>query len=347
VYVHFGGLSGYIAAFHTGEEWPHIDPMAGMGPLFMISESFPMLAVLAFVIYVRRSGKRLSRLHLLLALPCFFALQMFFGGLRGSRLNTVEGLFWAVGTIHYFVRRLSRHFMLVGVLGMVAFMWAYAFYKEGGDLTTAADADKREEINRTSHRSVQGLILGDFGRSDVQAYLLYKWATDPQGFTYGWGRTYLKAATLILPQRFLPSASVNKSSLGAELIWGPGTYTPGMLFSTRIYGLAGETILNFGPFLVPIAFAFFGFVLSRLILWIQDLKPNDARMFLVPFATYLCVIWAMGGDSDNIVFIATKNGFVPILILLLTTVRVRPVRLRAAASAIRGAVPLHLAAHIC
>jgi hypothetical protein len=348
VYVHLGGLSGYIAAFHTGEEWPHIDPMAGMGPLFMISESFPIVFALACLMYMRRSGKVVTLLQLSVALPCFFALQMLFGGLRGSRLNTVEILFWTVGAVHYLLRRLSRQFMLAGALLMVAFMWAYAFYKEGGDLTTAFEGgNKREEINKTSHRSVQGLILGDFARSDVQAHVLYKWATDNHDFTYGWGRTYLKAAALMVPQRFLPAGAVNKSTLGTELIWGPGTYTPGMLFSTRIYGLAGETILNFGPLPIPLAFACFGFLLSRLTLWIQNLDPNDARMFFVPFLTYLCAIWVVGGDSDNVVFIAIKNGFVSTVIVLMTTVRIRRVRLRTVATLIRREAPSHASAHSC
>lgn len=327
VYIHLGGLSGYIAAFHTGAEWPHRDPMAGMGPLFMISESFPIVCALGFLLYMRRYEKMLTGLQLSSALICFFLLQMLFGGLRGSRLNTVEGLFWVVGATHYILRRISKETIVLGVISICVFMWSYGFYKEGGDLTTAFEGkEKREEIDKKSHRSVQGLILGDFGRSDVQAHVLYKWATDNHNFRYGWGGTYLKAAALIVPHWFLPKESASTSALGTELIWGPGTYSPGMLFSTRIYGLAGETILNFGPLAVPFVFGSFGLLLACITRWMQNLDANDARMCFVPFITYLCTIWIIGGDSDNIVFIAIKNASVPAFILLSTAVRIRRVR---------------------
>ena len=54
---------------------------------------------------------------------------MVFGGLRGSRSQTVWSLFWATGIIHLWIRPLSKRFIAAGVCFLVAFMYLYGFYK--------------------------------------------------------------------------------------------------------------------------------------------------------------------------------------------------------------------------
>ena len=79
------------------------------------------------------------------------------------------------------------------------------------------------------HSSLHGLILGDLGRADVQAYLLYKAMTDSHGFQRANGQTYLSALGLFVPQRFRPSSLVSKQEISSDLIWGAGVYTPGVI----------------------------------------------------------------------------------------------------------------------
>lgn len=323
VYLKAGGISAFVEVFQESYQGNQ-DRFAGWGWIFMISESFPIIAAFAAVAYARKKRFVPNAWQFALCLFGFFALQIYFGGLRGSRLNTAEGLFWAVGVYHYFVKPISRSAILAGVLALVGFMYVYGFYKDGKSITTAfANSTVRDAAERQSHRSLHGLILGDLGRADVQAFILYKTITDSHSFERANGETYLAALTLLVPQRFRPTSLVSKEEISSDLIWGAGVYTPGVFWSTRIYGLAGEAILNFGIFAVPIAFLVLAFVITRVQAWIQSLHKEDARLLVVPFVTYLCCVWAVSSDLDNVVFSILKQCFVVGIVLLATTRRVR------------------------
>jgi hypothetical protein len=136
----------------------------------------------------------------------------------------------------------------------------------------------------------------------------------------------VSALGLLLPQRFRPTSLVSKEEISSDLIWGAGVYTPGVLWSTRIYGLAGEALLNFGYFAIPIAFMVLAFVITRLQYWIDCLHHDDARLLVVPFLTYLVCIWSICSDLDNVVFSLIKQGFVTGLTILISTKRVRILR---------------------
>lgn len=327
VYVSVGGVGSFVEIFHesySGNE----DRFAGSGWIFMISESFPIIAAFAAIAYMRKRKFVPQPWQFALGLLCFFGLQTYFGGLRGSRLNTAELLFWAVGAYHYYVKPVSRSSIAIGTVALVGFMYVYGFYKDGTSLSTAfASQEKREAAQRLSHRSFQGLILGDLGRADVQAFILFKTVTDPNSFRRAHGQTYLSAFALFVPRSLRPSSLVNKEEISSDLIWGPGVYTPGVLWSTRIYGLTGEAILNFGMLAVPFAFAALGFIIAHLQLWVRSLHDEDARLLVVPFLTYLCSVWAVSSDLDNVVFSILKQGFVVGLVLIGSTKRVRIRRL--------------------
>jgi hypothetical protein len=323
VYLQAGGISAFIDIFQESYQGNE-DRFAGWGWIFMISESFPIIAAFAAAAYARKKRLVPTPFQLGVCLLVLFALEIYFGGLRGSRLNTAEGLFWAVGVYHYLVKPISRTAVLTGALVLLVFMYAYGFYKDGKSITTAfAGKEARAAVEQQYHRSMHGLILGDLGRADVQAYLLYKTIADPHSFQRANGQTYISALRLFIPQRFRPSSLINKEEISSDLIWGAGVYTPGVLWSTRIYGLAGEAILNFGYFAVPIAFMVLGFMLTRLQHWINSLHCEDARLLLVPFLTYLACVWAVSSDLDNVIFSILKQGFVVGLVILCGTKRIR------------------------
>jgi len=326
VYVRSGGIAAFIELFHESYQ-TNEDHFAGWGWIFMISESFPIIAAIVAIAYAHRKRFRPDWLQFGACLLLFFSFQLYFGGLRGSRLNTAEGLFWAVGAFHFFVKPISRSVIVAGVLSLVGFMYVYGFYKDGAKVSAAFENNAvREAVQQKSHRSLDGLLLGDLGRADVQAYLLYKTVMDPYGFRRAGGQTYLSGLCLFVPQRFRPSSLVNKESLGSDLIWGAGVYTPGVLRSTRIHGLAGEAILNFGYFSVPIAFAVLAWVIVQVQRWICSFESHDARLLLAPFAIYLTCVWSVCSDFDNVVFSIIKQGFVAGLFVLLSCKRVRIAR---------------------
>src|SRR5680860_154563 len=84
VYATFGGISGYVQAFETQSE-----RFEGLGLLFILSESFPVLALLGYVVWAAQRKSTVSWSTIIVVLVTYFALRILFGGLRGSRGSVV------------------------------------------------------------------------------------------------------------------------------------------------------------------------------------------------------------------------------------------------------------------
>lgn len=315
VYVRMGGITGYMDARLNN---PTV--FIGLGWVFMISESAPILA--AFYVILKMRRQRVSWALVGFAIFLLFVVQMLFGGLRGSRSETVQVLFWVVGCIHFLVRPVPRKLIYVGCAFLFAFMYFYGFYKDMGMNATEAmsSSEDRDRIAQHTGRTSEALVLGDFGRSDVQAFILYRLVNDAEDYTYAKGRTYIGALALLIPSAILPEKPETKLKEGTEIEVGTGGYVPGELWSSRVYGLAGEAMLNFGPVSVPFAFAVFGLLVGWFRSRTFTLLPGDARYLLVPFGVYFCLA-ALSGDSDNLIFGLAKDGFLPFLVVIVCSFR--------------------------
>ncbi|HEX2960450.1 MAG TPA: hypothetical protein VHO43_01595 [Ignavibacteriales bacterium] len=306
VFIRQGGLLGYIMAFSKNE-----GAFEGMGWIFMISESFPILFLL-YVVFLLKERKISSSWIIVILMCVFFALKMIFGGLRGSRSNTIWGLFWAIGIIDLWLKKVSKRAILIFALFILAFMYIYGFYKQGGiEAAGILREDKsRSRFEQTYNRSFEAVLLGDFARSDVQAYLLYRLSKNSTGYEYAYGRTYLGALSLIVPKGIWKDRPLTKVKEGEEIQGGIG--------ASRIYGLAGEAMLNFGPFAAVFFFVIFGFAVGLIKRFADFLEYKDARVILIPFLINLAFL-ALGSDSDNIVFFLIKQGFLPFMLIYLSS----------------------------
>ena len=104
-----------------------------------------------------------------------------------------------------------------------------------------------------------------------------------------------------------PSGVHGKVGAGTDLQFGEGSYHPTRRKSSRVYGLAGEAMLNFGIPGVLLAYPVFGAWLGWYRRKIAGLHPEDARFFLVPVFTMMAFTAAVG-DADNTVFAFLKYG---------------------------------------
>jgi hypothetical protein len=316
VYTRYGGIFGYILEYvsRTGG-------FVGMGWIFTLSESFPILALMGFSVYAQR--KRWSRSWFVIGvvLAIYWALLLLFGGFRGSRSNTVWGVFWAVGVIHFWIRPLSKRAILLGVLLIISFMYLYGFYKGAGlESLRALSPATRPMLEEQTGRTLKSVLLDDLARSDVQAFLLYRLTGEDADYEYALGRTYLGGMTILIPRAIWPQRPPTKVKEGTEAQYGMGSYVPDHWVSSRVYGLAGEAMLNFGPLAVPFAFAVLGLAVGLVRRLFINLQPGDARLLLYPFLVNLCLV-ILVGDSDNVVFFLIKNGSVPLLLLTLASRR--------------------------
>ena len=119
LYAHFGGVTGYLDAFtydvqtmDASDAFDRDNALAGLGWLIMVTDCFPILAMICFAVWVKRARLRLSSFTIALILLGFFLVRMLFGGLHGSRSNTLYALFWAAGIIHLWIRPLTKKFVL-------------------------------------------------------------------------------------------------------------------------------------------------------------------------------------------------------------------------------------------
>ncbi|ARU61200.1 hypothetical protein CBW65_09245 [Tumebacillus avium] len=317
VYAQSGGIVGYITAFEEGSA----ENFKGMGFVFMISESFPILFLMFWVIITQNKKWAKSWVMIIAILAVYFILKLLFGGLRGSRSNTIWGLFWAAGLIHLWVRPMTKQFIAVAMVFLISFMYIYGFYKAGGTEGIQAlmqGGSAKEELQSSHNRGIETTLLADLGRSDVQAFLLYRLNIPDNGFKYAWGRTYIGSVTLLIPASLWPGRPETKLKEGTELQYGSLEDSPGQKYSSRIYGLTGEAMLNFGIFAAPAAFIIFAVYVRRLRVWMLTWDKDDSRMLILPFLINLSLLM-LGSDGDNIVFVLIKNGAVPFMILFLAS----------------------------
>jgi hypothetical protein len=328
VYWRYGGLSGYIQRYvesykHYGTTDPNLG-FADMGWIFTFSESFPLLAMMGFGLYAKAKGKIYRGWPMLLVvLGVVFVLQLLFGGLRGGRSNTVWVLFWAVGIIHFCVRRITKTTVCVGIIFLVSFMYFYEFYKHYGPegLTVFQQSGTSSHLPGSPNVSmIESVLLADFARSDVQASTLYELTGTARDYEYALGRTYWGALALLIPRSIWPDRPPTKVAWTTALETGKGSYQPGVWQSSHVYGLAGEAMLNFGPVAMPFAFAIFGFVVGGIRRFVFSLGPDDIRFLVVPFLILLS-FQLLVNDADVILFFIFKYGTMPFAVVVLCSRR--------------------------
>lgn len=313
IYIKVGGFSGYVEA--SGRR----DVFLGMAPLVIVGESFPLFAFLAFALFVRRRHAVRSWSVISAALLGFLLLLVVFGGLRGSRMNTIWPLFWAVGVVHYWIWPVSRKVLAVGLCFLIGFMYLYGFYKSlRGDIMDVFRSGSIRDIESATGRTLDLMLLGDFGRTDIQAFLLYRYARPESDYQLAWGETYVGALTLFVPRTVWPDRPVGKVRQGTDLQYGDGVYSE-CTASSRIYGLAGETLLNFGPWAIPPAFVLLGLLVRAVRAFAHSLHPTDTRLLIMPFLIGCCV-WAVVGDLDNVIWFMTKCAVLPFALLYVCSV---------------------------
>jgi hypothetical protein len=316
----FGGITGYISAY-TGET---LSPFEGLGLVSMFSDAFAILFLLGYVIRAERRGHGMKWWQIALVLAVVLVLRILFGGFRGSRNNVIWGLFWAVGMIHFWRRRIPRALIYAGVVFIFLFAYLFAFYKGVGpqafsDVTSAGG--RAQLIEQTQYDSKTVLLL-DLGRSAIQAYLAYRVEDAHSDYRIAWGRTYVGALASSVPSAIWPDRPPSKVKEATEAIYGQNTYRRGVIGATYVYGVAGESILNFGVVAVPLSFIPLGYVVGRVRRSMKTLHPQDTRWLIMPLMALLCPI-ILTLDSDNAVIFLLQTGGLPFLVLLLGSRRVR------------------------
>jgi len=320
IYASFGGIAGYVDKYlNDASAWEN------MGGLMMISESAPMTVVIVLAGLRQRmlSRRSVSRANLIVAALIFLGAQFVFGGLRGSRSHIIVTMFYAASLTHELFRPISRNVLIVGAITLVSFTYFYTFFKDWGFEGTAQmfDPEARADMSRRSGRSIDQLLLSDFNRSDIQAFVLQELAHNQVNFAFG--RTYIGALSPIVPRAIWPERLPTKSKWTTDLEDGEGSYEETLHRTSRMYGQVGEAMLNFGYLGLPLAYAFLGLIVGKISNLFDTLSISDARRLFLPGLT-ICSIYMFVQDSDNILYFLIKYVGVPFVIVALSSLRTGP-----------------------
>lgn len=304
LYARFGGISGFIEAYERRE-------IAGVAWLAAVGEPLPILALMSWAVYARQRRIRPSWVAIAGALITFFIAQLFLGGLRGSRTNTIWACIWAAGIVHVWVRPIPRKLFLSAIPFLVLFLYLWGFYKGAGreGLRAMFAPSRWGELAEATRRTLDVAWIP----GGTEAMLVYRLAQPESDYSCAWGRTYLGALAKLVPREIWPDRPPGVVLEGTEALYGRGSYSE-VFRSSLVYGLLGEGMLNFGIYLAPLTYLLLGYVVGRVRRALRTWSRDDARWLLAPFLANLCV-QLQGGDSTNVLFFLVKDGAVPVLLL--------------------------------
>lgn len=312
VYAKLGGLSGFIATYETRSE---DQGFAGFGLLFIISEFFPIALIFLFYIKALYSPLLRKGKSIMIFLVMLFVACMLFGGLRGSRSNTILTMLHACMVIHYFIRKFQVKEMVIGVFMLISFMYVYKFYKQGGSDAVAQYTEGTLDVSEDKYNfNVFEMLLTDFARADIQPYMVYR--VQNSNYKPKMGATYIGGIIHYAPGIDKESVTTKKTA-ATELLYDYSGKAMGF-YTTRIFGLLGEYILNFGYYTASLIFLPLAFFIARLDKWVYSLTPADVRNFIVPL-WILFIVFLFSADLDNVIFFYMKRMLLVIVMLWLVS----------------------------
>lgn len=327
LWLRYGGILGQFATYKSGDP----SSLSGRFKYQLVAGAFPILLLILITLLRSRRARggpqrgRYSVAFFLLGLT--FILYFVTDGLRGSRSAIIWTLFWATGIIHYFWRRLSARVILAGLIPVFLFMYAYGLYKSYGREVMDVYEESRSitEMSERSGRTVRRLLVRDLSRSDIQAFMTYRLLSEnDDAFALQWGATYAETVPRLLVPSWLWSgrpAVPKKARAAAALHYGG--FVPFSERLSKVYGLAGEAMLNFHIYGVPLAFTVYGLIMGLYRRYRASFPALDARLYVAPFFANWFLA-ALIGDFDNLMVFTMTKGVFPLLVLVLLVKR-RPI----------------------
>jgi hypothetical protein len=309
---------GGLRSFSILEPGSTLESLSGRGWLIVIGRLWPLFIYIIFLHRIVQREKRASFYHTFLLVFLCTLLYFIVDGLRGSRSSVIFMTIYFLTLAHYFVRRLKLKILSLTFVLLLLFLYFYGFYKargieavlllKKGEITTLIEETKHQ-------RNLPLLLLEDLSRIGVQSLILNRLTERPTDYHLRWGSTYLSAILSIIPSKLRPFSLPGKVEAGTEILYGSA---PGALRgyrSSRVYGLAGEAMLNFHIPGMLIAYLLWGILLGRYRKWVKTLKKGDSRFLLVGFLSIVLTLIIPIGDADNLL----PSYLPPFLILTIFT----------------------------
>ena len=92
----------------------------------------------------------------------------------------------------------------------------------------------------------------------------------------------------------------------------------GDVHNSRIFGIIGEGILNFGIWSFIFVFIVFAIIIKKMRMLILSIPIDDARFYIVPILIIVSILF-LGSDFDNMLLTVVKRLVVPYFVLFVIT----------------------------
>ncbi|WP_373893846.1 hypothetical protein [Virgibacillus sp. CBA3643] len=318
-YISAGGISSFVDSYAE-----RAGTFENSGWIFMISESFPIILILMICIYLKEKGIKLKSWQVIIILILFFLIRLYFGGLRGSRSNVIWGMLWASGIINYTLYKFKRKDLILGIIFIIIFTFSYGFYKADSQdfLEVVRGTESVESLVDNSDESINHMLVGDLSRVHIQALVLNGISNDLD-YKYAYGETYLSSLNILIPDSLEIINFRNKTHFGAQILMGTSHVELTGDGTTRIFGLVGESMLNFGLLFVLPVYILLAWIVHLIEKSRQTWIVNqDGRLFIYPMLVVSCLL-ILVQDSDNLIFTLVKNLSIPLVLLFMVSIKRR------------------------
>lgn len=275
--------------------------------LYALIESGPMLLAWLIVVSVWKQGRPPSTLMAIALVALFLLVAVAMNFSRGSRVTVLFVIVLGFQLFHQYVFRLSKVRLFALMIGGATVFNVMTVYKHLGvqGVSSYFAGEGVAAYLEERYTNPVRIVIGDIGRSDIQASILEDQLEDRTPLAYG--KTYAKALTLILPDFIDPLPDDwSKAIVGAEaqLQMDPNSVllynNPLGSGSSRIYGMVGESLLNFGIVGAVLSFLIFG-LLSRWSILYANRPGGWEKALIAPIISILPIL-LLFYDFDNIIF---------------------------------------------
>lgn len=325
-----GGMSALILQEGQNEG---IASLQGFGIIMILKDALPMTTLIMLTVFVRMKHFREASKMWLFVITGILVLFFITSGLRGSRAATALGLICAGGVIHYFWRRITVPMVLLSLIPLGLFFYFYGFYKSAGIIGIRELVRGQTSVASLQERTTRtfvGMLIGDMSRAPVQAVAIDVLVNKPWEYRYRYGKTYPLALGYLIPRQIWKTKPTDMGRIvaGTELLYGPGSHGPLVKYggggnrSTQLYGLAGEAMLNFGIYGVPVAFAVWGYVVGRIRRRVYTFRPGDLRLIMSGFWLLFSFVILMA-DADQYVWFFVSLYVIPATLTFLIADKIK------------------------
>lgn len=281
--------------------------------LYMFVENTPLLMGWFFIGYYKSKDKIPSAHSFYFMLLIIVLTSLIVSGTRGSRISIILQISSFILLYSSIYKKVKFRNILIALFFAFTFNSYFTIYKYGG-IEAIEDyiATGYKPTYISDYQDFRKVILHDLGRSDVQAVIYDRVIKGDYSPSYV-PNSYIYSLNLLVPS----SLRFNEGFYSKEQLGYSAQYMTTLSKenkSSRIYGIMGESLLNFGFLGVFLSFFVFGFVIQKTLIAYKNSVSNGLILFIpliVLFPTYYLFY-----DFGNILFMVVKTWFIAILIFL-------------------------------